>query len=60
MINETWFKAEEVGTYRGQCTELCGKDHGYMPIVVEVVEQDAYTAWVDARRNGDTQVASAQ
>ena len=60
IINETWFRAEEVGTYRGQCTELCGKDHGYMPVVVEVVEQDAYTAWVDARKNGDAQLASAQ
>ena len=60
IVNETWFRAEEVGTYRGQCTELCGKDHGYMPVVVEVVEPDAYTAWVNARTNGDTQVASAQ
>ena len=60
IINETWFRAEEVGTYRGQCTELCGKDHGYMPVVVEVVEQDAYTAWVDARKNGDAKLASAQ
>ena len=60
IVNETWFRAEEVGTYRGQCTELCGKDHGYMPVVVEVVEQDAYAAWVDARKNGDTKLASAQ
>ncbi len=60
MINETWFRAEEVGTYRGQCTELCGKDHGYMPIVVEVVEPEAYQAWVDTRRAGDAQLASAQ
>ena len=42
IVNETWFRAEETGTYRGQCTELCGKDHGYMPIVVEVVEPEAY------------------
>ena len=60
MVNETWFRAEEVGTYRGQCTELCGKDHGYMPVVVEVVEADAYQAWVDARQDGDAQLASAQ
>ncbi|MEM7189886.1 MAG: cytochrome c oxidase subunit II [Pseudomonadota bacterium] len=45
-INETWFKAEEVGTYFGQCSELCGKDHTYMPIVVEVVSQDDYDTWV--------------
>ncbi len=58
IVNETWFKAEEVGTYRGQCTELCGKDHGYMPVVVEVVEPAAYQAWVDTRQSGDTKVAS--
>lgn len=49
VVNETWFRAEETGTFRGQCAELCGKDHGYMPIVVEVVEQDAFDAWLDAR-----------
>lgn len=49
VINETWFRAEETGTFRGQCAELCGKDHGYMPIVVEVVEQDAFDAWLSAR-----------
>ena len=46
IVNEAWFRAEEVGTYRGQCAELCGKDHGYMPIVVKVVEPDAFEAWV--------------
>ena len=50
IINETWFKAEQTGTFRGQCAELCGKDHGYMPIVVEVVDEDAYQAWVDTRK----------
>ncbi len=60
IVNETWFKATEVGTYRGQCTELCGKDHGYMPIVVEVVEPDAYLAWVDSRKEGAPRVASTQ
>jgi len=49
IVNEAWFIANESGTYRGQCAELCGKDHGYMPIVVEVVEPDAYTAWVNSR-----------
>lgn len=49
IVNEMWFRAEETGTFRGQCAELCGKDHGYMPIVVEVVEQDAYEAWLDTR-----------
>ncbi len=46
MVNETWFRANETGTYRGQCAELCGKDHGYMPIVVEVVEPEAFAAWL--------------
>ena len=46
FINETWFRAEESGIYRGQCTELCGKDHGFMPIVVEVKPQAEYEAWV--------------
>jgi len=50
FINETWFRAEVVGTYRGQCAELCGMDHGYMPIVVEVVEPQAYTTWLTARQ----------
>jgi cytochrome c oxidase subunit 2 len=60
IVNETWFKANEVGVYRGQCAELCGKDHGYMPVVVEVVEPDAYQAWVDTRKEGEAQLASAQ
>lgn len=60
IINETWFRAKEVGTYRGQCTELCGKDHGYIPIVVEVVEADAYQAWVDTRKDSDRTVASTK
>jgi len=60
IVNETWFNANEVGTYRGQCAELCGKDHGYMPIVVEVVEPAAYQAWVDTRKDGEAKLASAQ
>ena len=49
-INETWFKAEETGVFYGQCSELCGKDHSYMPIVVEVVSQEAYDAWVQTQQ----------
>ncbi len=49
IVNETWFQAEVAGTYRGQCAELCGKDHGYMPVVVEVLEADAYASWVAAQ-----------
>ena len=50
FVRDTWFKADKVGTYRGQCAELCGKDHGFMPIVVQVVEQDKYTQWVAAAK----------
>ncbi len=58
IINETWFKAEEVGIYRGKCTELCGKDHGYMPVVVEVVEPEQYQAWLDSRTGGEQRFAN--
>ncbi|SIT71900.1 cytochrome c oxidase subunit 2 [Burkholderia sp. b13] len=46
FTRETWFKAEKVGTYRGFCTELCGKEHAYMPVVVEVKSADDYAKWV--------------
>jgi len=46
FINEAWTSVEEPGTYRGQCTELCGKDHGFMPIVVIAMNQPEYDAWV--------------
>ena len=45
-LNETWFRAEKEGVYYGQCSELCGKDHAYMPIVLRVVSEDAYKAWL--------------
>jgi len=46
FVRDTWFKADKPGTYRGQCAELCGKDHGFMPIVVEAVAPEQYAAWV--------------
>jgi cytochrome c oxidase subunit 2 len=46
-LNETWFKAEKTGTYYGQCSELCGKDHSFMPIAVRVVTDQEFTAWVE-------------
>jgi len=46
-INETWFKATREGIYYGQCSELCGKDHAFMPIAVRVVSEQAYTAWLE-------------
>jgi cytochrome c oxidase subunit 2 len=57
FVRDSWFKAERVGIYRGQCAELCGKDHGFMPIVVEVVEQDKYAAWI-AEQKKKTAVAA--
>jgi cytochrome c oxidase subunit 2 len=59
FVNEMWFEATETGVYRGQCAELCGRDHGFMPIVVEVVEREEYEAWLEemrertAARDGD-------
>jgi len=47
FIRDTWFRAEKVGTFRGQCAELCGKDHAFMPIVVEVKSREDYARWVD-------------
>jgi len=46
FVRDTWFRAEQVGTYRGQCAELCGKEHGFMPIVVEVKSKEDYSKWV--------------
>ncbi len=45
-LAQLWFKAEKEGVYFGQCSELCGKDHAYMPITVKVVSQEAYDAWL--------------
>ncbi|NBB93298.1 MAG: cytochrome c oxidase subunit II [Gammaproteobacteria bacterium] len=50
MVNEAWTLIEEEGVYRGQCAELCGKDHGFMPIVVEAVSPEDYRRWVEQRR----------
>ena len=58
FIRDIWFQADRVGTYRGQCAELCGKDHGFMPIVVEVVSEPAYRAWI-AEKQGAAKAAAA-
>ncbi|WP_308447352.1 cytochrome c oxidase subunit II [Parachitinimonas caeni] len=50
FIRDTWFKADRVGVYRGQCAELCGKDHGFMPIVVNVVSDEDYKKWVSEQK----------
>ena len=50
FIRNTWFRADKVGEYRGQCSELCGKDHAFMPIVVKVVSEQDYAKWVDEQK----------
>ena len=64
-LNETWFKATREGVYYGQCSELCGKDHAFMPIAVRVVSDQAFAAWLEeakkkyARDDGDRPAAVA-
>ena len=50
FVRDTWFRAEKVGTYYGQCQELCGKEHAYMPIQVKVLSGEDYAAWVDTEK----------
>ncbi len=50
FVNESWAYVEEPGVYRGQCAELCGKDHGFMPIVVKALPQDEYDTWLASKR----------
>ena len=49
-INELWFRADRAGTFRGQCAELCGRDHGFMPVVVKVVDQAEFDSWFAAQK----------
>jgi cytochrome c oxidase subunit 2 len=64
-INETWFQAKREGTYYGQCSELCGKDHSFMPIAVRVVSEQEFSAWLNqakqkyARDDGATRQVAA-
>jgi cytochrome c oxidase subunit 2 len=50
FVRDTWFRAEKIGTYRGNCYELCGKEHAFMPIVVNVVSNEDYAKWVDGKQ----------
>ena len=50
FLRDTWFRAETPGTYRGQCVELCGKEHGFMPIVLRVVSAEDYSKWVGEQK----------
>jgi cytochrome c oxidase subunit II len=59
FIRDTWFRADREGTYRGNCAELCGKDHGFMPIEVHVLSEDNYRAWVATQRAAQAPTQSA-
>ncbi len=62
-INEAWFNVERPGTYFGQCSELCGMHHAYMPITVEAVSREDYDAWIaeqTAKAEGRTEMAAAE
>jgi cytochrome c oxidase subunit 2 len=59
FVRDTWFKVDSPGTYRGQCSELCGKDHGFMPIVVEAVPEEKYKVWVAEQKAKKTQSTAA-
>jgi cytochrome c oxidase subunit 2 len=59
FINEAWTQVEEPGTYRGQCAELCGKDHGFMPIVVKAVTDEEYAEWVAAKQGAAMAAAAS-
>jgi len=50
FVRDSWFRAQKIGTYRGQCAELCGKEHGFMPIVVEVKSKEDYAAWMSDQK----------
>jgi cytochrome c oxidase subunit 2 len=50
FVRDTWFRADKIGVYRGQCSELCGAQHAFMPIVVNVVSQEDYTKWVEQKK----------
>lgn len=58
FVNEAWTNVKEPGTYRGQCAELCGKDHGFMPVVVEVLSKEDYAAWVATQKGEQAEEAA--
>ncbi len=58
-VTSTWFKAEQEGIYYGQCSELCGKDHAFMPIAVRVVKQDVFDKWIKVLQDEDEDVAQS-
>jgi cytochrome c oxidase subunit 2 len=59
FVNEMWFRADQVGIYRGQCAELCGRDHAFMPVVVDVRSQEDFDSWLKAQQDGTQTVNAA-
>jgi cytochrome c oxidase subunit 2 len=57
-VNEVWTKIDVPGTYRGVCAELCGRDHGFMPIVVKALPEAEYKAWLEKKKAGGTEAAA--
>src|SRR5690606_349401 len=60
IVNEAWAQIEKPGIYRGQCAELCGKDHGFMPIVVKAVDKDEFRSWLAAEKAKNAPPAPAE
>ena len=60
FINESWTQVDHPGTYRGQCTELCGKDHGFMPIVVEAIDSNAFDNWLATQQQAAEMAAAEE
>jgi cytochrome c oxidase subunit 2 len=59
FVNEMWTRIDTPGVYRGQCAELCGKDHGFMPIVVRAVSEEEYASWLAEQKSASAEVAAA-
>ena len=59
IVNENWTRINKVGVYRGQCAELCGRDHGFMPIVVKAVPKAEFKSWLAAQRSANDAAATA-
>jgi cytochrome c oxidase subunit 2 len=57
FVNEIWFRANKPGIYRGQCAELCGYDHAFMPVVVEVKSKEDFATWLQEQQAGEAPAA---
>jgi cytochrome c oxidase subunit 2 len=60
FVNELWFRADQVGIYRGQCAELCGRDHAFMPVVVDVRSEADFDSWLKSQQDGAKTASAAE